>query len=145
MVQSKSGSQEYQVDYDKMFTPVVKWDSIQILLALAAQLNLEVDQMDVKTDFLNRDLEHSIYMEPPLGSIDYGRPNIVWKLKKSLYGLKQASHTWYQKAKQEFLTLAVTRSDADHSVFVYDDDECICIITLYVDGLMLVSNDTMTL
>src|SRR5271156_5162244 len=98
--------------------------------------------MDVKTAFLNGDLEPSIYMEPPPGSIDYGRPNIVWKLKKSLYGLKQASRAWYQKAKQEFLTLAFTRSDADHSVFVYDDDERICIIALYVDDLMLVSNDT---
>src|SRR5271156_1199054 len=98
--------------------------------------------MDVKTAFLNGDLEHSIYMEPPPGSIDYGHPNIIWKLKKSLYGLKQASRTWYQKAKQEFLTLIFTQSDVDHSIFVYDNDECICIIALYIDDLMLVSNNT---
>jgi hypothetical protein len=87
---------------------VVKWTSIQILLALATHLDLEVHQMDVKTAFLNGDLEHSIYMEPPTGSADYGRPGIVWKLKKSLYGLKQASRSWYQKVKEEFTKLGFT-------------------------------------
>ncbi len=58
--------------------------------------------MDVKTVFLNRDLEHVIYMEPPPGSADFGSQCIVWKLEKSLYGLKQASHAWYEKAWQEF-------------------------------------------
>src|SRR5260370_11145993 len=69
---AKGFSQEYQIDYDETFAPVVKWDSIHILLALAAQFDLEVHQMDVKTAFLNGDLEHSIYMEPPARSINYG-------------------------------------------------------------------------
>jgi len=54
--------------------------------------------MDVKTMFLNGDLEHVIYMEPPLGFADYRSPVIIWKLEKSLYGLKQASCAWYEKA-----------------------------------------------
>ena len=140
---AKGFSQEYQINYDETFAPVVKWDSIQILLALAACFDLEVDQMDVKTAFLNSDLEHSIYMEPPPGSMDYGQPNIVWQLQKSLYGLKQASHAWYQKAKQEFENLGFTQSYADHSVFTYDEDaEVFCIIALYVDDLMVVCNNT---
>ena len=94
----KGFGQAHLIDYNETFAPVVKWMSIHILLALAAQLNLEVHQMDVKTTFLNRDLEHVIYMEPPLGCTDFGSPSIIWKLEKSLYGLKQASHAWYEKA-----------------------------------------------
>src|SRR5260370_20177913 len=99
---AKGFSQSYLIDYDETFTLVVKWVSICILLALAAQHDLEVHQMDVKTTFLNRDLEHVIYMEPPPGCADYGSPGIIWKLEKSLYGLKQASHVWYEKARDEF-------------------------------------------
>ena len=95
---AKGFSQAYLIDYDEIFAPVVKWVSICILLALAARLDLEVHQMDVKTAFLNRDLEHVIYMEPPLGCADYRSPGIIWKLEKSLYSLKQASHAWYKKA-----------------------------------------------
>ena len=61
-------------------------------------------------------------MEPPASSIDYGRSEVVWKLEKSLYGLKQASCAWYQKAKQEFEGLGFTQSHVDHSVFTYNED-----------------------
>src|SRR5260221_209004 len=60
---AKGFSQIYQVNYDETFTPVVKWDSICILLMLTAQYDLKVHQMDVKTVFLNGDLDHAIYME----------------------------------------------------------------------------------
>jgi len=94
----KGFSQAYLINYNEMFAPVVKWVSICILLALTAQLDLEVHQMDVKTVFLNGDLEHIIYMEPPLGCANFGSSGIIWKLEKSLYGLKQASCVWYKKA-----------------------------------------------
>src|SRR5260370_21368748 len=115
----KGFSQAYLIDYDETFAPVIKWVSICILLALAAQLNLEVHQMDVKTAFLNRDLEHIIYMEPPPGCVDFGSSGIIWKLEKSLYGLKQASHAWYEKAQDKFNCLSFSQSDADYSVFVH--------------------------
>ena len=98
--------------------------------------------MDVKTAFLNSNLEHTIYMEPPPGSSDYGRDGIVWKLERSLYGLKQASRAWYQKAKEEFGQLSFTRCDADHSIFIHNGpDQVFCIIALYVDDLMVLLND----
>ncbi len=138
----KGFSQIYQVDYDETFAPVVKWDSIHILLVLTARYDLEVHQMDVKTAFLNGDLDHSIYMEPPPGSADYGSKGVVWKLEKSLYGLKQASRSWYQKAKEEFGRLGFTCCDADHSVFIHNGwGQKFCIIALYVDNLMVLSND----
>ena len=139
---AKGFSQVYQVDYDETFAPVVKWDSIRILLALAARFDLEINQMDVKTAFLNGNLEHAIYMEPPPGSPDYGADGVIWKLKKSLYGLKQASRSWYQKVKDEFGHLSFTRCDADHSIFIHHGpDQDFCIIALYVDDLMVLVND----
>src|SRR5260370_42095189 len=83
-IMAKGFSQAYLIDYDETFAPIVKWVSICILLALAARLDLEVHQMDVKTTFLNGDLEHVIYMEPPLGCTDFGSSEIIWKLEKSL-------------------------------------------------------------
>ena len=79
----KGFSQVYLVNYDKTFAPVIKWVSIHVLLALAARFDLEIHQMDVKTAFLNRDLEHTIYMESPPGSSNYGSPGIIWKLETS--------------------------------------------------------------
>ncbi len=140
---AKGFSQAYQVDYDETFTPVIKWDSICILLALSAQLDLEIHQMDMKTTFLNRDLDHMIYMDPPPGSPDFGVPGIVWKLEKSLYGLKQVSCTWYQKVKLEFSQLGFIQCDTDYyySIFVHSrQDGTFCIIALYVDNLMILSN-----
>ncbi len=102
--------------------------------------------MDVKTMFSNRDLDHTIFMDPPLGSADFGIPNMVWKLEKSLYGLKQVSCAWYQKAKQEFSQLGFIQCNTDHSIFVHSTkDGTFCIIALYVDDLMILSNDPITL
>ena len=71
--------------------------SIRIVLGLAASLNLEIEQMDVKTTFIHGDLEEEIYMEQPQGFKVDGQENFVCKLKKSLYGLKQAPRQWYKK------------------------------------------------
>ncbi len=88
---TKGFSQIYTIDYEETFAPVVKWVSIHILLTLATRFDLDVHRMDVKMAFLNGNLEHDIFMQPPPGSADYGQKNIIWKLQKSLYGLKQAS------------------------------------------------------
>ena len=76
---------------------MVKMTSIRVILGLAASLNLEVEQMDVKTTFLHGDLEEEIYMEQPEGFLVKGKEDYVCRLKKSLYGLKQAPRQWYFK------------------------------------------------
>ncbi len=137
---AKGFSQIYMINYEETFAPVVKWSSIHILLALAARSDLEVHQMDVKTAFLNGDLEHDIFMRPPPGCTDYGQKDLVWKLEKSLYGLKQASWSWYMKVKNELKKLHFSCSDSDHAVFIYSNKGAFCIIVLYVDDLMILSN-----
>ena len=86
----KGYGQKKGIDYDEIFSPVVKMSSIRVVLGLAASLDLEVEQMDVKTAFLHGDLEEEIYMEQPEGYVKKGKENLVCRLKKSLYGLKQA-------------------------------------------------------
>ena len=84
----KGFSEKKGVDFDEIFSLMVKMTSIRVILGLAARLNLEVEQMDVKIAFLHRDLEEEIYMEQPEGFLVKGKEDYVCKLKKSLYGLK---------------------------------------------------------
>ena len=90
----KGFKQEYGVDFDEIFSPVVKMNSICVVLGLASSLDLELEQLDVKTAFLHGDLEEEIYMIQLKGFEVKGKEHMVWKLKKSLYGLKQASRQW---------------------------------------------------
>jgi len=91
----------YGVDYDETFAPMAKFNSIRVLLSIGAILDLEVQQMDVKSAFLNGRLDEEIYMDAPEG-LDVGADKVC-KLIRSLYGLKQSSHMWYQRI-DEFLT-----------------------------------------
>ena len=90
--------------------------------------------------FLNRDIKHEIFMHPPPGCAN-GRNDVVWKLQKSLYGLKQASWSWYTKVKDKLRNLTFSQSDLDHAVFTHSKDGNFCIITLYVDDPMILSNN----
>ena len=83
------------MDYSEVFSPVVKYSSIRVLLAITTYHDLELDQMDVKTAFLHGNLEEEIYMEQPEGFIQMESENMVCLLKKSLYGLKQSPRQWY--------------------------------------------------
>ncbi len=94
---AKGFSQKEGIDYTETFAPVAKFCSIRALLALAAQQDMEIHQMDVKTAFLNGDLDVDIYMRQPQGYVVDGKEDYVCKLHKSLYGLKQAGRAWYQK------------------------------------------------
>ena len=72
-------------------TPISRKDSLRIIMALVAHFDLELHQMDVKTAFLNGDLYEDVYMQQPEGFKPEGQEHLVCKLKKSIYGLKQAS------------------------------------------------------
>ncbi|PKI37236.1 hypothetical protein CRG98_042388 [Punica granatum] len=76
------------VDSEEIFLPIVKMSSIRVVLTLVASLNLEIEQLDVKTVFLHGDLEEEIYMEQPEGFRVKGKEHLVCRLRKSLYGLK---------------------------------------------------------
>ena len=93
----KGFGQKKGIDFDEIFSPVVKMSSIRVVLSLTASLDLELEQLDVKTAFLHGDLNEEIYMSQPEGFEVKGKEHMVCKLKKSLYGLKQAPRQWYKK------------------------------------------------
>ena len=93
----KGFSQKKGIDFDEIFSPVVKMSSICVVLGLVTSLDLKVEQMDVKIAFLHGDLDKKIYMEQPEGFKVKGKEHYVCKLNKSLYGLKQAPRQWYKK------------------------------------------------
>jgi hypothetical protein len=89
---AKGFAQHYGIDYDETYSPVFKLTSLRILLSIGATLDLEIHQMDVKTAFLNGEIDTDIYIEQPQGYET--KPNHVCKLQKGLYGLKQSPRLW---------------------------------------------------
>ena len=100
----KGYKQKEGLDYFDTYSPVTRISSIRMLIAIAAIQNLEIHQMDVKTAFLNGDLDEKIYMEQPEGFIVPGQEKKVCRLVKSLYGLKQAPMQWYEKFDSVMMT-----------------------------------------
>jgi Reverse transcriptase (RNA-dependent DNA polymerase)/gag-polypeptide of LTR copia-type/GAG-pre-integrase domain/Integrase core domain len=138
---AKGYAQKEGVDYTETFAPVTRFSSIRTLIALAAYYDMEIHQMDVKTAFLHGDLDVDIYMNQPDGFVVKGAENLVCKLKKSLYGLKQAGRAWYQKIDTALLNMRFDRLETDHCVYVLRQKQLVVFIALYVDDLLLLSND----
>ena len=138
----KGFSQRKGVDFDEIFSPVVKMSSIRVVLGLAASLDLEIEQMDVKTAFLHGDLEEEIYMEQPDGFRVKEKEDYVCRLKKSLYGLKQAPRQWYKKFESVMEQQGYRKTTSDHCVFVqkFSDDDFV-ILLLYVDDMLIVGRN----
>ena len=104
---AKGFMQQEGIDYNEVFAPVIKHTTLRTLLPMAAAEDMELHQLDIKTAFLNGDLEESIYMEQPEGYAEKG-PNMVCHLRKTLYGLKQAPRAWNTRLKQELERMGFT-------------------------------------
>jgi hypothetical protein len=134
----KGYSQMKGIDFHEIFSPVVKLVSICVVLALVALLDLELEQLDVKTTFLHGDLDEEIYMEQPKGFVQDHKRRFVCKLKKSLYGLKQSPRQWYKKFDSFMVSQNFTRSEYDHCVYFKSLKNGIFIIlVLYVDDMLV--------
>jgi hypothetical protein len=99
---AKGFQQVHGIDYDETFTPVTKMDSIRLVLSIATTKGWEFHQLDVKNAFLHGDLSEEIYMEQTQGFMHDS--SLVCRLKKSLYGLKQALRAWYAKMDSYLLS-----------------------------------------
>jgi len=115
---AKGYSQKYGLDFDETFSPVVRFDSIRALLAFAVQRKMMIHQMDVVAAFLHGDLEEDIYMEQPEGYVVPEKEDMVCKLKKSLYGLKQSPRCWNRAFRESMKSLNFTQSQADPCIFI---------------------------
>uniref|UniRef100_A0A2N9E1N9 Retrovirus-related Pol polyprotein from transposon TNT 1-94 n=1 Tax=Fagus sylvatica TaxID=28930 RepID=A0A2N9E1N9_FAGSY len=138
---AKGFTQKEGIDYTETFSPVSKKDSLRIILALVAHFDLELQQMDVKTAFLNGDLEEEVYMKQPEGFPSSDGEHLVCKLKKSIYGLKQASRQWYLKFHNVISSFGFVENIMDQCIYQKVSGSKICFLVLYVDDILLATND----
>lgn len=110
-------------------------------MALVAHYDLELHQMDVKTVFLNGDLEEEVYMDQPKGFSIEGKGHMVCKLKKSIYGLKQASRQWYIKFNDTITSFGFQENTVDRCIYQKISGSKFIILVLYVDDILLAAND----
>jgi Reverse transcriptase (RNA-dependent DNA polymerase) len=138
----KGFDQKKGVDVKEIFSSVVKMSSIWVVLGLAASLDLEIEQLNVKTTFLHGDLEEEIYMEQPERFEKNRQEYLVCKLRRSLYGLKQALRNWYKRFDFFMCVNKFEKANSDSCVFMkryYSDD--FIIFLLYVDDILVIGSD----
>lgn len=134
--------QQKGIDFNEIFSPLIKIQTICIVLGMAAILDLELEQLDVKTAFLHGDVEEDLYMEKPEGFVKLGHENLYCKLKPSLNGIKKASRLWYRK----FYIFMV-----EHNFIRCDYDPCLyfkwlangnfVILLLYGDDMLVTGSN----
>jgi hypothetical protein len=132
----KGFAQTKGVDYDEVYAPVARHVTLRALLAVAAVKDYEIQQIDVKTAFLNGPLREDIYMEPPAG-YDFGEGKVL-KLNKALYGLKQAARAWNQELVKVLAKHGFEVSQADVSLFTLKRCGRQVWLLIYVDDGLIV-------
>ena len=135
---AKGFTQKEGIDYKETFSLVSSKDSFRILVA---HFNHELRQMDVKTTFLNGDIDETIYMVQPENFVSGDAKQMVFKLKKSIYGLKQASRQWYYKFHQVVISFSFEMNLADDCIYHKFSGSKYIFLVLYVDDILLATND----
>ena len=100
---AKGYAQRHGIDYTEVFAPVARLDTIRVILAMAAQFYWEVFQLDVKSAFLHKELKEKVFVQQLEGFIKKGEEEKVYRLRKALYSLKQASRAWYSRIEAYFM------------------------------------------
>lgn len=132
-------TQKFGCDYDEVFAPVAKQTTFRMLLCIASQFNMKVVQLDIKTAFLNSEIEVAIYMKQPPGFEDEKNPNAVCLLLKGLYGLKQSARLWNEKLESTLKKAEFTQCEADPCLYKAEIDGEKCFILIYVDDILVAS------
>lgn len=129
--------QKQGVNFDEVFAPVTRLETVRLLLALAAKNSWEVHHLDVKSAFLNGELLEEVYVNQPEGFVKKGQEHKVYKLLKALYGLRQAPRAWYSRLNKYLKELGFEKCPYEQAVYTKKEgDECL-IIGVYVDDLLV--------
>ncbi|GJR92333.1 retrovirus-related pol polyprotein from transposon TNT 1-94 [Tanacetum coccineum] len=139
---AKGYSQQPGIDYDKTFSPVARMDTVRAIISLAGQKGWLLYQLDVKSAFLNGELNEEVYVNQPQGFKVEGKEEKVYKLKKALYGLKQAHRAWYSQINGYFKEKGFDQIKSESTLYVKNQGTSdILIVVLYVDDLVFTGNN----
>lgn len=134
---AKGYVQEHGVDFDEVYVPVTRLETVKILLALAAKSSWEVHHLDVKTAFLNGDIKEDVYVSQPEGFEVAGQEQMVYKLLKALYGLGQAPRAWYEKLNACLSSLCFCKCPYEQAVYTKKEGGDCMVVDVYVDDLLI--------
>ena len=135
---AKGFSQKPGVDYDETFSPVARFESVRTIMAIGVQQGHHIHQMDVTAAFLNGELHEEVYMAQPEGYEVKGKENLVCKLNKSIYGLKQSPRCWNASLHSYLVENKFVQSSSDPCIYTHSEGELL-ILALYVDDIILSS------
>ena len=131
--------------YNSTYSPVVRYTTLRLLLALTVRKNYDIIHLDVECAYLQGDLEEDIYMEQPKGFGIKGHKDKVLKLNKAIYGLKQGGRAWNNKINKKFLELGFKKSQFDPCVYYLIHQAITIYLALFVDDIICMSNSTSAL
>lgn len=134
---AKGYVQKAGVDFEEVFAPVARMETVRLILALAAQMGWQVHQMDVKSAFLNGEIEEEVFVKQPNGFIVKNHEEKVLKLRKALYGLRQAPRAWNIKLDNSLLSFGFKRCTQEHAVYTKTCGIDRLIVGVYVDDLVI--------
>lgn len=130
------------IDYNETFSPVVKQQTIRIVLSLAVTFDWTVKQLDVSNAFLHGTLHEQVYLKQPQGYVSPQFPNHACQLHKALYGLKQAPRAWYDMLSKSLVKQGFQNSLADSSLFVLSHQSDLVYVLVYVDDILITGNNS---
>ena len=132
-------TQQYGINYQEVFSPVVKMTTIRTLMAVSTAKDWTIYQLDVNNTFLHGELDEEVHMQMPKGIPN--PQNKVCRLRKSLYGLKQASKQWFNKLKDTLISVGYSQSKNDYSLFLNKSSNHLTAISVYVDDILITRSD----
>lgn len=132
-------TQKFGVDYDEVFAPVVRSQTFRTLLSVAGIRNYTVRHYDIETAFLNGELTEEIYLKCPPGFKT--NPGKVLRLKKSLYGLKQAAKVWNEALHDILIKGQFSQCETDRCLYKAQENDKVCYLIIHVDDIILASNN----
>lgn len=130
---AKGYDQREGIDFEEVFAPVTRLETVGLLLAVAAKNSWEVHHMDVKSAFLNGDLKEDVYMSQPEGFVKENQAHLVYKLVKALCGLRQAPRAWYAELIECLERLGFSRCPIEHAVYTKKEESEVLVVGVYVD------------
>uniref|UniRef100_A0ACD5Y6T1 Uncharacterized protein n=1 Tax=Avena sativa TaxID=4498 RepID=A0ACD5Y6T1_AVESA len=134
---AKGYVQRQGIDFEEVFAPVARMETVKLLLAVAAQMGWQVHHLDVKSAFLNGELQEEVFVTQPPGFVVEGQDSKVLKLHKALYELRQAPRAWNVKLDKTLADLGFEKCPLEHAVYKRNTPGESLLVRVYVDDLII--------